>query len=64
MNFLEQDIYLIIKDTPIAEIETQTTYSYNSSLALLVGLLFFISGFLILTKTKMDYIQELLLQNV
>jgi signal transduction histidine kinase len=59
MNFLEQDIYLIIKDTPIAEIETQTTYSYNSSLALLVGLLFFISGFLILTKTKMDYIQEL-----
>ena len=59
MNFLENDIYLIIKDTPIADIETTPTYSYNSSLALLIGFLFFISGFLILTKNKMDYIQEL-----
>ncbi len=59
MNFLEQDIYLVIKDTPIADIDTQTTSSYNSSLSLLMGLLFFIAGFMILTKNKMDYIQEL-----
>ncbi len=59
MNFLEEDIYLVIKDTPIAEIDTQTTSTYNSSLSLLVGLFFFIAGFLILTKNKMDYIQEL-----
>lgn len=59
MNFLERDIYLIIKDTPIADIETTPIYSYNTSLAIFVGFLFFISGFLILTKNKMDYIQEL-----
>lgn len=59
MNFLKNDIYVIIKDTPIADIQTTPTYSYNNSLALFVAFLFFISGFLILTKTKMDYIQEL-----
>lgn len=59
MNFLKNDIYVIIKDTPIADIQTTPTYSYNSSLALFIGFLFFISGFLILTKNKMDYIQEL-----
>lgn len=59
MNFLKRDIYLIIKDTPIADIQTTPTYSYNSSLALFIAFLFFISGFLILTKNKMDYIQEL-----
>jgi len=59
MNFLNNDIYLIIKDTPIADIQTTPTYSYNSSLALFIGFIFFISGFLILTKNKMDYIQEL-----
>ena len=59
MNFLNNDIYLIIKDTPIADIQTTPTYSYNSSLALFIAFLFFISGFLILTKNKMDYIQEL-----
>lgn len=59
MNFLGNDIYLVIKDTPVAEIETQTTSTYNSSLSLFVGLLFFIAGFLILTKNKMDYIQAL-----
>jgi len=59
MNFLKKDIYLVIKDTPVADIQTTPTYSYNSSLAIFVGFLFFISGFLILTKNKMDYIQEL-----
>lgn len=59
MNFLKNDIYLVIKDTPVADIQTTPTYSYNSSLAIFVGFLFFISGFLILTKNKMDYIQEL-----
>ncbi|WP_312651275.1 HAMP domain-containing sensor histidine kinase [Proteiniclasticum sp.] len=59
MNFLKNDIYLVIKDTPVADIQTTPTYSYNSSLAIFIGFLFFISGFLILTKNKMDYIQEL-----
>lgn len=59
MNFLKQDIYLIIKDTPIADIETTPFYSYNTSLSIFIGFFFFISGFLILTKNKMDYIQEL-----
>lgn len=59
MNFLKEDIYLMIKDTPQAVIQTSTTYEYNSSIALLVALLFFVAGFMILTKNKMDYIQEL-----
>lgn len=59
MNFLKEDIYLIVKDTPQAVIQTSHTYEYNSSLAIFVAFIFFIAGFMILTKNKMDYIQEL-----
>ena len=59
MNFLKEDIYLIVKDTPQAVIQTSFTYDYNSSLAIFIAFIFFIAGFMILTKNKMDYIQEL-----
>lgn len=59
MNFLKEDIYLIIRDTPVADIQTSSTYSYNSSLSIFVGFLFFVIGFMVITRNKMDYIQEL-----
>lgn len=59
MNFLDADIFLIIRDTPVATIDRQYSYSHNESLAILMGLLFFLAGFMFLTKNKMDYIQEL-----
>lgn len=59
MNFLDQSIFLVIRDSPIPETRTDFTESYNQSVSLLFALLAFILGFMYLTKNKMLYIQEL-----
>ena len=59
MNFLDENIFLVIRDSPMPETRTDFTESYNQSISLLFALLAFILGFMYLTKNKMLYIQEL-----
>lgn len=59
MNFLEENIFLVIRDSPIPETRTNFTESYNESVSLLLALFAFIIGFMFLTKNKMIYIQDL-----
>lgn len=59
MNFLDQNIFLVIRDSPMPETRTDFTESYNESISLLLALLAFILGFMFLTKNKMIYMQDL-----
>jgi signal transduction histidine kinase len=59
MNFLDEDRYLIVKAAPAAVVDTTLSYVYNTSLALFAALLLFVALFLIITRRKMDYIQQL-----
>lgn len=59
MNFLKEDRYLIVKGTPVASMDTSFRNVYNPSLSLFVALVLFVVLFLILTRRKMDYIQQL-----
>jgi signal transduction histidine kinase len=59
MNFLNEDRYLIVKAAPAAVVDTTSSYVYNTSIALFAALVLFVVMFLIITRRKMDYIQQL-----
>ncbi|ETA82505.1 sensor histidine kinase [Youngiibacter fragilis] len=59
MNFLKEDRYLIVKAAPAAVVDTRLSYIYNTSLSLFAALVLFVAMFLIITRRKMDYIQQL-----